>query len=111
MTADLATVVTRNISGLKLEVHGGSPTAQILIQESDVHTKRTGVQSILKIFSSKITSQLSVSFKLATSLDPEIKLHMQFLPSTCLIQRKLLLFVSGYRNYAGRRLLKGTSSE
>ena len=31
---------------------------------------------------------------------------MQFLPSTCLIQKKLLLFVSGYRNYAGKTLLK-----
>ena len=31
---------------------------------------------------------------------------MQFLPSTCIIQKKLLLFVSGYRNYAGSSLLK-----
>ena len=31
---------------------------------------------------------------------------MQFLPSTCLLQKKLLLFVSGYRNYAGQTLLK-----
>ena len=31
---------------------------------------------------------------------------MLFLPSTCLIQKKLLLFVSGYRNYAGQSLLK-----
>ena len=31
---------------------------------------------------------------------------MQFLPSTCLIQKKILLFVSAYRNYAGKSLLK-----
>ena len=36
-------------------------------------------------------------------------MHMQFLPSTCLIQKKLLLFVSGYRNYAGQTLLKESS--
>lgn len=34
---------------------------------------------------------------------------MQFLPSTCLIQKKLLLFVSGYRNYAGQTLLKDSA--
>jgi hypothetical protein len=28
------------------------------------------------------------------------------LPSTCLIQKRILLFVSGYRNYAGQTLLK-----
>ena len=31
---------------------------------------------------------------------------MNFMPSTCLIQKKLLVFVSGYRNYAGSTLLK-----
>ena len=31
---------------------------------------------------------------------------MQYLPSTCLIQKRILLFVSGYRNYAGQILLK-----
>lgn len=31
---------------------------------------------------------------------------MQFLPSTCIVQKKLLMFISGYRNYAGQSLLK-----
>lgn len=87
-------------------MQGGSPTTEILIQETDVHTKRTGIQGLLKAFGSKITSQIEVKFKLHTSLENDTKLHMQFLPSTCLIQKKALLFVSGYRNYAGQSLLK-----
>lgn len=62
LTEDLA-MVTRPVGNLKLQVHGGSPTAEILIQEKDVNTKRTGIQGFLKAFSSKITSQLTVSFK------------------------------------------------
>ena len=31
------------------------------------------------------------------------------MPSTCLVQKKLLLFISGYRNYAGQQLLKATT--
>ena len=91
---------------LTLQVQGGSPTTEILIQNTDVNTKRTGFQGFLKAFGGKITSQITVSFKPHTNLEPDTKLHMQFLPSTCLIQKKLLLFVSAYRNYAGKQLLK-----
>ena len=76
-----------------------------MIQTKDVHTNRTGIQGLLKAFSSKIKSQVSVSFKTVASLEAETQLHMTFLPSTCLLQKKLLLFVSGYRNYAGKSLL------
>ena len=47
-----------------------------------------------------------MSFKPEANLELETKFHMQFLPSTCMIQKKLLLFISGYRNYAGQSLLK-----
>ena len=92
-----------------LEVQGGSPTSEILIKEGEVNTKRTGIQGIFKFFSSKVKSQLLVSFKPHTSLDTDIKFHMQFMPSTCLVQKNLLHFVSGYRNYAGQQLLKQTN--
>ena len=52
------------------------------------------------MFNNNIKSCLTVSFKPVTSLEQETKLHLDLLPSTCLIQKKLLLFVSGYRNYA-----------
>ena len=60
-TEDL-TAATRPVN-LKLRVQGGSPTAEILIQESDVHKKRTGLQGLMKAFGGKITSQLTVGFK------------------------------------------------
>ena len=62
MTDDL-TCAHRPLNNFKLQVRGGSPTTEILIREQDVHTKRTGFQGLLKAFSSKITTQLAVSFK------------------------------------------------
>ena len=103
-TDDLS-LITRNVK-LSFEVQGGSPTSKIMIQSSDVDTKRTGFQGFIKAFSGKIKNQITVSFKTHTALEPETKWHMPFLPSTCLVQKRLLLFVSGYRNYAGKTLLK-----
>ena len=103
-TDDLS-VVSRSIK-VPLEVQGGSPTSKIMIQAGDVDTKRTGFQGFLKAFGGKIKNQITVNFKPHTSLEPDTKLHMQFLPSTCLVQKKMLLFVSAYRNYAGKQLLK-----
>ena len=56
-------VANRNLSNFKLKIQGGSPTTSILIEESDVNTKRTGIAGLLKAFSSKITTHLTVSFK------------------------------------------------
>lgn len=40
----------------KLAIKGGSPNAEVMIKESDVHTKRSGIKYIMKVVSSKITS-------------------------------------------------------
>lgn len=58
-----SSVCNRKLDNLKLQIQGGSPTAQFMIDEKEVHTKRTGIQGLLKAFSSKVTSQISVSFK------------------------------------------------
>lgn len=71
-----------------------------------MHTKRTGLLGVLKKVTGKIKSQLSVSFKPLKNLDADTKLHSMFLPSTCLVQKKLVMFISGYRNYAGQSLMK-----
>ena len=57
------TIAKRKQDKLRMDVLGGSPTTEILIRAKDVNTKRTGIQGILKVFSSKIKSQLLVSFK------------------------------------------------
>ena len=53
---ECSAVINRSATTTKLEVHGGSPTTLIMIQKDDVHTKRTGLQGLIKAFSSKITS-------------------------------------------------------
>ena len=47
-----------------------------------------------------VKSVIVVSSKQYSSLAVDEKVHLDCLPSTCLIQKKLLWFVSGYRNYA-----------
>lgn len=95
-------------SKVKLEIKGGSPDNQLTISKDDLQTRRTGVKAFMKLLNSNITSTLIVSFKPERLLEPETKVHMEMLPSTCLIQKKMLNLVSGYRNYAADILLPET---
>ena len=90
----------RDVSKLRLEIFGGSPLNEVAISKDDILTKRSGMKAFVKLFNNNIKSTLIVSFKPLASLEVETKLHLDMLPSTCLIQKKLLYFVSGYRNYA-----------
>jgi hypothetical protein len=58
-----------------------------------------------------VKSTIVVSFKPVASLEAETKYHIEMMPSTCLVNKKLLTFVSGYRNYAAKQLLVTTLSE
>jgi hypothetical protein len=40
----------------KLPIKGGSPTSEMLIKGEDVHTKRTGINYIMKVVGTKISS-------------------------------------------------------
>ena len=40
----------------KLQIKGGSPNAEMLIKDADVHTNRTGLKYIMKVIQTKITS-------------------------------------------------------
>ena len=59
--------------------------------------------------SSSNTSLLHISTKQWKGLEEDTKLHMQMLPSICLVHKRLIHFVSGFRNYAGQKLLKESS--
>ena len=48
---------------LKLKVTGGSPTAAILIQETEIKNERKGMSRLFSAFGGKITSQLAVGIK------------------------------------------------
>ena len=38
----------------KLPIKGGSPNAEVVIKDSDIHTNRTGLKFIAKTFTAKI---------------------------------------------------------
>ena len=83
---------------------------QIRIEDADVHTKRSGVKGLLKMFNSNIKSTLIVSIQPMAKIDDATRTHMEFLPSTCVVPKKLVSFVSGYRNYAAEILIRGGMS-
>lgn len=95
----------RDITKLKLPIQGGSPEAEMTIQDQDINSKRSGIKALTKMFSVKVSSVLTVSFKPHNAFPAETKFHADLLASTCLIQNKLVPFISGYRNRAGEELL------
>jgi len=97
----------RDHKGMKLEVHGGSPLAAIAIKEQERKevAKRGGVKGFFGISGSN-KSYLSISVKQERMLEEDIKLHLTMLPAVCIVHKHLIHFISGFRNYAGKILLK-----
>lgn len=100
----------KDVTKIKLQINGGSPLNNLAIGKDDIHTKRTGMKALVKMFNKNIKSSLIVSFKPLTGkgVEPDVALHLEMMPSTCLLQKKMLYFVSGYRNYAADKLLAQT---
>ena len=70
------------------------------IDTKDVHVNRTGLKySIQSMFNSKVESQLVINVRTANKIDDDQRYHLSLLPQTCFVQRHLLFFVSGFRNY------------
>ena len=101
----------RDLTKRRLDVNGGSPTATIAIKAEELKeaTKRTGIGGIFNKMGGSTTSHIVVSTKNWKGLEEDTKIHMKMLPSTCLVHKRLLHFVSGFRNYAARILLKESS--
>jgi hypothetical protein len=90
----------------KLAIKGGSPNAELLIKDADIHTNRSGIKySIMKVVNNKISSQLTLEIRPHSKFSDETKFHMDLLPSTYFVPKRLLYFVSGFRNYLGEKLL------
>jgi hypothetical protein len=96
-----------NVGGHELEVHGGSSLADIKIRKEDLDAagKRGGVAGLIGIKGSS-KSYLKVSTKKEASLEEHERIHLNLMPSLCLVHKRLLHFVSGFRSYAGQILLK-----
>jgi len=99
----------RELTKVKLEIKGGTPMNQIRIEDGDIHTKRSGMKGLLKMFNSNIKSTLIVTIQPMSKIDDATRTHMEFLPSTCVVNKKLVSFVSGYRNYAAEILIRGST--
>lgn len=104
--AEELAIFKREGSGLKLQLQGGTPLKAIEIEKSSVNTERTGMKRIAKFFQSNITSSITINIKTEKQLEEEVRTHLTFMPRTCLVQKRMLLFVSGFRNYAAKILLR-----
>jgi len=93
-------------NNIKLKIQGGSPFNSAEINKDDIHNNRSGVSYLAKIFTNtKEASFLKVTFRTAEALEQDTRDHLECLPSTCFIQKKMLHLMSGYRNYAAEQLL------
>lgn len=88
----------KDVTKLKLEIKGGSPLTKVDINKDDVRTKRQGVQGLMKLFNADIKSSVTISIKVAKNLEADTKTHLELMPSTCVVPKKILHFVSGFRN-------------
>jgi hypothetical protein len=95
----------KDMTKVKLEITGGSPLNSLTIDKEDVRTNRSGFKSFVKLFNNNIKSTLMVTFKPLKNLESETIYHLSMMPSTCLIQKKLLYLASGFRNYAAEKIL------
>jgi hypothetical protein len=94
----------------KLAIKGGSPSSEVLIKDSDVHTNRTGLKhSLMRVVNTKIQSQLVLQITPHTKFTDETRFNLEMLPSLCFLQKGFLYFISGFRNYLGEKLLKNAA--
>ena len=57
------------------------------------------------MFNNNIDSCIIISLKPLANLETETRLHLEMLPSTCLLMKKILYILSGFRNYAAEKLI------
>lgn len=90
---------------LDLEIKGGSPYQEIEIKKDELRADRTGFAAFKKALGG-VKSQLVVDVKEVAKFEKEVKFHLDLMPSTCLVHKALLYFISGFVNYKADKLLK-----
>ena len=88
----------------KLEIKGGTPTAQIEIKKEDLRNNRSGLKMLAKVIGVGADNKLEIETKKYQYLPADIKYHMNLMPSTCLIHKNLLYFTSGFINYKAKKI-------
>ena len=94
----------------KLQIHGGSPQAEMEIIDKELRTNRSGLKFVQKVLVGGVQKSLELEVKPYAKLPQEVRAHMDMMPSTCLVHKSLLYFVSGFMNYKAERLLRESAT-
>lgn len=96
----------------KLEIQGGSPKAVVEINTEDIRAERSGPLNFMKkVINNGVSTRLTVEVRPLLKLEPAQKQHLELMPSTCLVHKSLLYFMSGFMNYKAQRLLREASKQ
>ena len=94
---------TQHTPGIK----GGSPDLPV---EKDNYDFKQGMNFFKKISRGTITPQLKMDLRHFKAFSSEGKFNISMLPNTCIINKKLMHFYNGYRNYLAQKLCKELSN-
>ena len=83
--------------------------AEVDIDQKEMRTNRSGIKFLKKVLSDKVENQLEVRVDPLAKLDRDTKLHLDLMPSTCLLHKSMLYFLSGFMNYKARELIQATA--
>jgi Ca2+-binding EF-hand superfamily protein len=89
-----------------LDIKGGSPDTPI---DSDPFNYSDNLGVFQKMKRGHIKSRLKIDLRYYDIISDEGQFNICMLPSTCIINKKLLHFLSGYRYYLGKELCKETT--
>jgi len=88
-------------STFSMDIRGGSPD---MVIELDPFNFNANLGLLKKMKRGTIISKLKVKLRYFDTISTEGKFNISMLPSTCIINKKLLHFLSGYRCYLSRKL-------
>jgi hypothetical protein len=86
---------------MKLIIHGGSPFQSLEIASGDIHQQRSGIRGTFSKLGGSSGSTLEVSIRPHKVMKEESQYHMEMLPQLCILNKRLLYFITGFRNYVG----------
>ena len=89
-----------------MEIKGGSPD---LVVELDPFNFNEKLGFFKKIQRGSIQSRIRIKLRFFETISKEGQFNISLLPSTCVINKKLLHFLSGYRCYLAKKLCKETT--
>jgi hypothetical protein len=91
-----------------LPIIGGSPINSIEILSEDVKRRSSIIDDVKNIFSKDKVSKSSLTINLTSGkqFSDSTSILMSLMPSTCVVNKGLLPFVVGFRNYAADLLIR-----